>query len=62
MQSLVDKFQAKDDRLFFKDNVQYIKEVMYMKFNEKLIELRKKHGISQEELGNKINVSRIFYK
>lgn len=29
-----------------------------MKFNEKLIELRKKHGISQEELGNKINVSR----
>lgn len=29
-----------------------------MKFSEKLIELRKKNGLSQEELGNKINVSR----
>lgn len=29
-----------------------------MNFNEKLIELRKSKGLSQEELGNKINVSR----
>lgn len=29
-----------------------------MKFNEKLIELRKKKGLSQEELGYKINVTR----
>ena len=29
-----------------------------MKFNEKLIELRKKEGLSQEQLGNKVNVSR----
>ncbi len=29
-----------------------------MKFNEKLIELRKKSGLSQEELGYKLNVSR----
>ena len=29
-----------------------------MKFNEKLIELRKKQGLSQEELGNKLNVTR----
>lgn len=29
-----------------------------MKFYEKLIELRKKQGLSQDELGNKINVSR----
>lgn len=29
-----------------------------MKFNEKLIELRKQQGLSQDELGNKINVSR----
>lgn len=29
-----------------------------MKFNEKLIELRKKEGLSQEELGNKLNVTR----
>ena len=28
-----------------------------MKFNEKLIELRKKEGLSQEQLGNKVNVS-----
>lgn len=29
-----------------------------MKFNEKLIKLRKEMGISQEELGNKLNVAR----
>lgn len=29
-----------------------------MKFNEKLIELRKKSGLSQEELGYKLNVTR----
>ena len=29
-----------------------------MKFNEKLIELRKKNGFSQEELGAKLNVAR----
>lgn len=29
-----------------------------MNFNEKLIELRKKNGLSQEELGSKLNVSR----
>ena len=29
-----------------------------MKFNEKLYELRKTKGLSQEELGEKINVSR----
>ena len=29
-----------------------------MKFNEKLIELRKKQGLSQEELGYKLNVTR----
>ena len=29
-----------------------------MKFNEKLIEWRKKEGLSQEQLGNKVNVSR----
>lgn len=29
-----------------------------MKFNENLIELRKKQGISQEELGDKLNVTR----
>ena len=29
-----------------------------MKFNEKLIELRKKEGLSHEQLGNKVNVSR----
>ena len=26
-----------------------------MNFNEKLIELRKKNGLSQEELGSKLN-------
>ncbi len=31
---------------------------MKMKFNEKLIELRKKAGLSQEELGYKLNVTR----
>lgn len=29
-----------------------------MKFNEKLIQLRKKEGLSQEELGYKLNVTR----
>ena len=29
-----------------------------MKFNEKLVKLRKKAGFSQEELGNKLNVAR----
>ena len=29
-----------------------------MKFNEKLLELRKKKGLSQEELGRELNVSR----
>ena len=29
-----------------------------MKFNEKLIKLRKASGLSQEELGDKLNVSR----
>ena len=29
-----------------------------MKFEEKLLELRKKAGLSQEELGNKMNISR----
>ena len=29
-----------------------------MKFNEKLIELRRKEGLSQEELGEKLNVTR----
>ena len=29
-----------------------------MKFNEKLIKLRKASGLSQEELGNKLNVAR----
>ena len=29
-----------------------------MKFNEKLIELRKKQGLSQEELGDKLNITR----
>ena len=29
-----------------------------MKFNEKLIELRKKEGLSQEELGYRLNVTR----
>ena len=29
-----------------------------MKFNEKLIKLRKEAGFSQEELGNKLNVAR----
>ena len=29
-----------------------------MKFNEKLIKLRKEQGLSQEELGEKLNVTR----
>ena len=29
-----------------------------MKFNEKLIELRKQKGLSQDELGNALGVSR----
>ena len=29
-----------------------------MKFHEKLFELRKKEGLSQEELADKVNVSR----
>ena len=29
-----------------------------MKFNEKLMELRRKEGLSQEELGYKLNVTR----
>ncbi len=29
-----------------------------MKFNEKLLEIRKKQGLSQEELGNELKVSR----
>ena len=29
-----------------------------MKFNEKLIKLRKASGLSQEELGNKLNIAR----
>ena len=29
-----------------------------MKFNEKLVEVRKKEGLSQEELGYKLNVTR----
>ena len=32
-----------------------------MKFHEKLIDLRKKAGLSQEELGNRIGVSRQTY-
>lgn len=31
---------------------------MKLKFNEKLIKLRKAAGLSQEELGNKLNVAR----
>ena len=31
---------------------------MNMKFNEKLIELRKKAGFSQEQLGDKLDVTR----
>ena len=33
-----------------------------MKFNEKLIKLRKEAGLSQEELENKLNVARQTYK
>ena len=29
-----------------------------MKFNEKLLEIRKKQGLPQEELGNELQVSR----
>lgn len=29
-----------------------------MKFNEKLVELRKRHGLSQEQLGMELQVSR----
>ncbi len=43
----------------------YLKSSLYlnerdekMKFNEKLIKLRKASGLSQEELGNKLNVAR----
>ena len=31
---------------------------MKMKFSEKIIQIRKENGLSQEEFGNKINVSR----
>lgn len=34
------------------------KGMIKMKFNEKLIKLRKMAGLSQEELGNKLNVAR----
>lgn len=35
-----------------------MKEVKCMKFGDKLIQLRKKHGLSQEDLAAKLNVSR----
>lgn len=35
-----------------------VKEVKCMKFGDKLIQLRKKHGLSQEDLAAKLNVSR----
>ena len=34
------------------------KETVIMKFNEKLIKLRKASGLSQEELGDKLDVAR----
>ena len=36
----------------------YTREYIYMNFNEKLIKLRKEKGLSQEELGTEIGVSR----
>ena len=46
--------------------IRYLKSFLYLKlkgmiklkFNEKLIKLRKASGLSQEELGDKLNVSR----
>ena len=40
--------------------IRYLKSFLYLKlkFNEKLIKLRKASGLSQEELGNKLNVAR----
>lgn len=46
--------------------IRYLKSSLYLKmkgmiklkFNEKLIKLRKAAGLSQEELGNKLNVAR----
>ena len=35
-----------------------MKEVIIMKFGDKLLELRKKNGLSQEELAEKLGVSR----
>ena len=46
------------DNLWVKVYDWLIKKGDYMKFNEKLIELRKKAGLSQEELGYSLNVSR----
>ena len=34
------------------------RKILRMKFNEKLIEIRKKQGLSQEELGMELQVSR----
>ena len=33
-----------------------------MKFNEKLLEIRKKQGLSQEELGMELQVSRLEHQ
>lgn len=58
-----DKFQLKIGRGIFENLLKlsyriFMKGENKMKFNEKLIKLRKEKGLSQEELGYKLNVTR----
>ena len=50
---------VRDDKDVFGDIFcSYNRKILRMKFNEKLIEIRKKQGLSQEELGMELQVSR----
>lgn len=57
MECLVDKFQCINDRFLIIDMLLFMIGGC-MQFSEKIIKLRKEKGLSQEELGNIINVSR----
>lgn len=57
MECLVDRLQCINDRFLIIDMLLFMIGGR-MQFSEKIIKLRKEKGLSQEELGNIINVSR----